>query len=371
MHIFIDVRGVPVHQNLLHFTRGEALNCGRGDIQYAYCPSCGFVSNVAFDESRLEYSPRYENTQGHSPAFRAYMVSIADMLIARYGLRDKRVIEIGCGKGEFLRLLCERGCNRGVGFDPAYIDEPNAPAGVSFVKDFYTERYAGKYPADLIYSRHTIEHVPHAAEFVARVRRAMANKAAVFFETPTVLWILKNVVFWDITYEHCSFFTPGSIARLFAAQGFDVTRVTDAFEGQYLWLEATAGAGSIPDGCSLDTVEDVARSAAHFSQHYAQKQDKLRSLIAGGGRCVIWGAGGKGVSLANLLNIPIEAISYVVDINPRKQGKFIAGTGQEIVAPDFLKTYMPDSILVMNPNYAAEIQQTCDEFGLSATITSV
>ena len=35
---------------------------------------------------------------------------------------DMELLEIGCGKGEFLHLLCEGGRNRGIGIDPAYVE---------------------------------------------------------------------------------------------------------------------------------------------------------------------------------------------------------------------------------------------------------
>jgi hypothetical protein len=371
MQVFVHAEAVPAHQNLLYYTREEAVHCRRGDIQYACCPTCGFVSNIAFDPTRLQYSARYENAQGHSPAFRAYMESIAVMLRDHYALNGKHVIEIGSGNGEFLRLLCDLTGACGVGFDPAYIDAPGMPENLTFVRDFYTEQYVDQYPAALIYARHTIEHIPDVAAFAQTVRRATADGTPVFFETPTVLWILENIAFWDIAYEHCSFFTPGSIARLFAATGFDVTRVTPAFGGQYLWLEAVAGQGSIAPGLVLDTADDVMRGTDHFSRHYAEKQAGIRAVIKQGFRPAIWGAGSKGVNLVNLLKLSTDVIPFVVDINPRKQGKYIAGMGQQIVAPDFLKRYSPDTILVMNPNYMDEIGALCREIGLTAALITI
>jgi len=69
--------------------------------------------------------PRCEETQGFSPFFRAWHEGLAQRLIDRYSLRAKKIIEIGCGKGEFLALLCDLGHNRGIGFDPAYVPERN------------------------------------------------------------------------------------------------------------------------------------------------------------------------------------------------------------------------------------------------------
>ena len=78
---------------------------------------------------------------------------------------------------------------------------------------------------------------------------------------------------------------------------------------------------------------------------------------------VVWGAGSKGATFLNSLKIKNQ-IKYVVDINPRKQGKYIAGTGQKIVTPDFLINYQPDSVIIMNPVYIKEIYQMINEMGI-------
>ena len=88
-------------------------------------------------------------------------------------------------------------------------------------------------------------------------------------------------------------------------------------------------------------------------------------------KIVLWGAGSKGVTFLNILNITNQ-VRHVVDINPRKHGKYIAGTGQEIVHTEFLKSYKPDYIVVMNPIYLNEVQQYANkELGLSVNLLTV
>ena len=49
----------------------------------------------------------------------------------------------------------------------------------------------------------------------------------------------------------------------------------------------------------------------------------------------MWGSGSKGVAFLTALNMhtPDCEIEYVVDINPFREGEYMAGTGQEIVSP--------------------------------------
>jgi hypothetical protein len=85
---------------------------------------------------------------------------------------------------------------------------------------------------------------------------------------------------------------------------------------------------------------------------------------------VIWGVGSKGVTFLNILQCQ-DKIQYAVDINPRKVGMHVAGAGQEIVPPDFLREYQPDAIILMNPIYQDEIRQTIAQLGVNAELLPV
>ena len=82
-----------------------------------------------------------------------------------------------------------------------------------------------------------------------------------------------------------------------------------------------------------------------------------------GKKVVIWGAGSKGITFLNL-QAGAGRIDYAVDLNPRKHGRYITGTGQRIVPPDFLAEYVPDAIIVMNPLYVDEIRLMVHELGI-------
>ena len=145
MTVFHEVTGVPTNSCILLDTPEKAIAYPRGDIRLAFCPRCGFISNIAFDPRLTEYSGRYEETQGFSPTFNAFHEQLARSLVERHRLHDKDLIEIGCGKGEFLKLLCDLGENRGLGFDPGYSEERGEALGADrfrVVKDFFSEKYA-------------------------------------------------------------------------------------------------------------------------------------------------------------------------------------------------------------------------------------
>jgi hypothetical protein len=83
------------------------------------------------------------------------------------------------------------------------------------------------------------------------------------------------------------------------------------------------------------------------------------------GRVAIWGAGAKGVTFAGLVDPEAELIDCVVDLNPRKQGCFIPGTGHPIVGPDELASRGVSTAVLMNPNYRRENEAILSRLGLN------
>jgi hypothetical protein len=129
---FFELTEAPVSIGIQWPSVDAAKSCQRGDLRLSFCSACGFIWNQAFDACRLEYSQRYDNSLDYSPVFQEYAKSIARRLIGTYNIRKKQVIELGCGKGHFLTLLCEEGDNRGLGFDPSY--DPVQPLFFDFGK---------------------------------------------------------------------------------------------------------------------------------------------------------------------------------------------------------------------------------------------
>jgi hypothetical protein len=198
----------------------------------------------------------------------------------------------------------------------------------------------------------------------------------VLFELPDVLRVLREVAFWDVYYEHCSYFSLGSLARLFRATGFEILDLSTAYDDQYLLIEARPS--EIPNSAEPPGLENdgdqLRDGVGHFAAEYEKVKEKwsgeVSTLAAAGKKTVIWGAGSKGVAFLTHLGLHKD-IEYAVDINPHKHGKYMAGTGQEIVSPEFLVTYRPDKVIVMNPIYTTEISDQLHGLGLTPDVVAV
>jgi SAM-dependent methyltransferase len=377
--IFHEHGDVPVHSCRLVPTLEQAQSFARGTLRLGFCAQCGFISNTAYDPSLQDYSLSYEETQGFSPRFREFARELAERWIERYDLRGKDVLEIGCGKGDFLALMCEVGGNRGVGIDPSVVEErieSEAAERMTFIKDYYSEAYWALV-GDAVVCRHTLEHIHPTGEFVRLVRESLGERmdTIVLFELPDVRRVLHEVAFWDLYYEHCSYFSPGSLARLFRRAGFDVLDLSLAYDDQYILVECRPSNGRVSDRLRLeDDPSELAHDVQRFRERYAATAARWRKGLGrvreAGRRAVIWGSGSKGVSFLTTLGIEAE-VEYAVDINPYKHGMYMAGTGQRIVPPEFLREYRPDLVIAMNPVYLAEIGAALQSLGVEAELVAV
>lgn len=362
-----DIEGIPLSSLILLDGREEARAFPRGDLQLVVCTTCGFVYNGSFRPEVVDYTMPYESSQDFSPRFRVFKQELIDHLVEQYDLGGAEILEIGCGDASFLESLCEQAGASGFGIDPNFDPSRlNHEADISGTKDFYDERYV-HLTGDLICCRHTLEHIQPVGDFVSLARQSAGRRegSAVFFEIPDTERILEEGAFWDVYYEHCSYFTLTSLANLFRSKGFEVLRLEKGYDDQYLLIDCAVG----DEDATFDesAVDDIVSRSEHFRDTAAKAvqgwNDLLADASAAGDTVALWGASSKAVAF--LASIESEgSVDVAVDINPYKQDKFLPGSGLEVIGPESLREVKPDVVIVMNPIYVEEIRKTLGDFGL-------
>jgi hypothetical protein len=373
LRAFFKVHNAPVFSLVTVKSKDEALAVPRKDIELVLCLQCGFIFNHLFDTSIDHFSGGYEDQQAFSKTFMDYLRRVSEDLVRKYDLYGKDVMEIGCGKGDFLNLLVQTSGGKGIGIDPTYREGRQGNPNLTFHKQFYAVEH-GKIPAAAICCRHTLEHIHDTRGFLRLVRHSLGNNTepVIFFEVPEIQRILEVGAFWDIYYEHCSYFSPGSLARLFKTSGFEVLDLRLDYQGQYLLIEAR------PSLTETHTTQENEETVAELElrvDSFARKinaelsdwRDRLEKLKAKGAKAVVWGGGSKSVGfLVNFADL--DLIQYVVDVNPHMEGNYIPGIGKMYVQPSFLKNYRPDAVIIMNAIYKDEISRSLHDMGLSPEV---
>jgi hypothetical protein len=330
-----------------------------GEILLRTNQQIGFTENGRFDPLIVTYDSQYQGTAANSLAFRDHMVAMASILHMHFDA-DATVVEVGCGKGEFVETLEMTGFKNVRGYDRAY--EGNKPN--------ITARYLGngdRIDLDLLVLRHTLEHIQKPHLFLAMLKDISDNAGAVYVEVPCWDWIKTNQAYFDVTYEHVNYFTSTSLACLFDGKLIDTGRV---FGGQYLYV-----------------IAELANVSRHFGEHYTNgtwiehefcaifpdyfsRIAAINAKLINGRKAFVWGAATKGALFlqhAKEHNMIVAAVPFVVDINPRKIGRFLPGTGIAIRSVDdlFAAAKPSDLVILPNPNYLAEIRRSLNDRGLS------
>lgn len=335
LKIFFEQQNVPIFQNKVYETKVQALDAQVGKVSLAQCHTCGFVFNSTFESELMVYDKNYHNEQGYSQCFKEHLNVILNKLLS-FHIKDKRVVEIGCGKGFFLELLLANQVDV-TGFDPTY--EGN---NSRVVKDYFSRKYS-ELDADVILLRHTLEHIPNVLDFLSQIAEANKYKGYIFIEVPTFDWIMKKQSFWDIFYEHCNYFTESTLSNMFG-----ICETGTLFGGQYTYLWG-----------DLSTLKRKIKS--QLKQRFQKLSfdsiiDEFKDVLsAKRSEIAVWGAAAKGSTFLNLLDPQKEFVKYVVDINPAKQNKFVARTAHPIFSPDIISTNPVEMIMVMNENYYDEV----------------
>lgn len=355
---------LPVLNNVTYPTRDAARSAPVGSFALATCRSCGFSHNGNFEPDLVAYDSSYDN-HVESAVFEAYYEELVYSLHRRFELDGGTVYDIGCGDGEFLKVLCEAAPDvSGVGIDPSC--HPTQDGNFRLIKG--TPENASFLPdAQLVILRHVLEHIDDPVGFLTRLREAIPD-APFFIEVPDFNWILANGAFWDFTYEHCNYFTLPTLRLTLETAGFLVVEQQRSFGDQYQWAICRPDAHRP----SPTRVGNADFELAPVQAYLAIETDRLATiseLAEGPDHFVLWGMSGKGVILASLL--PEGLVSGGIDINRTKQGRYAATSGLRIHSPEWLPGIGGSTVLVMNPNYVAEIGSLVERLGANARLITV
>jgi SAM-dependent methyltransferase len=373
---FADLAEIPVLCGV-HWADREAAEASPvGRMVLAYCPSCAYVRNIAFDPQLMVYDTTMDTNLHHSPAFQAFSAELVKHLSARFDLSGKRVLDIGCGQGEFLRELCHIGDCTGVGYDAMYAGPTAADGSAAQFHSRTAPRGADLPEFDVVTSRHWFEHIDDPYEFLVDLREQAGSRTVYgYLEVPDACYDLSTAG-WEVIYPHVSYFDAFSLTKIVERAGWYIEDTGTLFGGMFRFIEMSVNR---PDGARsgdralpglADRDRQLAAIGTFAERHEAERSGwrrRIAEMTAAGQRPVLWGAGSRGVQFLTLAD-PERQLAAVVDVNPRKWGRYLPVTGHQVGTPETLGDLQPSVVIITNPSYRSEIAAQLQRLGITAEL---
>ncbi|HWI73012.1 MAG TPA: methyltransferase domain-containing protein [Baekduia sp.] len=348
------------------------LNSAPHDVSYLLTPEqaqsdrpirldvwrCGECRHVQLAEDpEPTYYDEYLMTVSHSAQMRAYQREQAAAFVQRFGLTGRRVIEVGCGDGNYLSILRDLGV-QAIGNEPsARFREAAAEAGHEVLPGYVTAQTpVPDGPYDAFVTRQVFEHVPDPNDFLQGVRASLTDDGVGLVEVPSLEQALEHHRFFDFFPDHVNYWSVATLGRALERNGFLVLEVTRGMNGEYLQALVRVDAGrDLPAlAASIDATRDALTGL-------------LERCAAEGRTIAAWGSGAKG--LTSLAEVGAPGLKYVIDSDPYKQGRLTPVTHLPVVAPEHLAAEPVDVILLTALAYRDEIvAQLRGPLGFTGTI---
>lgn len=325
------------------------------DIDVCRCANCGFVCtamNLAED-----YYDDYLNVPSMSAQARSFQKAQASDFVARFELTDRKVLEVGCGDGFFLRSLADAGA-RVHGVEPSVVQRRVAASrGLTVDAGVLSQqRILAAGPFDAFVTRQVLEHVDDIYDFLLTVRSNLAPASVGLVEVPNLDKLVADKRFFDFIPEHVNYFSARTLRLALELAGFEVVEVDPVDNGES--LRALVRWHGLPD------FDGLSQRAASLGVDIAAFVARCRE---DGKKVAFWGAGGKGLSMLAVADL--GGVKLLVDADPGKHGLFTPVSHLRVEAPTELAAQGIDAVVIMAPAYEREIAARLqDELGFRGDI---
>jgi SAM-dependent methyltransferase len=379
-HVFADLGSSPLANAYIEPERVSAME-PYYPLRALVCGRCFLVQLEEFETPAQIFSD-YAYFSSYSSSWLEHCRSYVERMIEVLGLDERhRVVELASNDGYLLQYFHARGIDV-LGIEPAAnVAEVALQKGIPTVVDFFGRRLARSLAsdacADLLVGNNVLAHVPDLNDFVGAMKILLAPSGTITMEFPHLMRLIEDGQWDTIYHEHYSYFSFLTASRVFAAHGlrlFDVEELPT--HGGSLRVYG-AHRDDVGKPCSARALEmrerereagyeQLATYTRYGARVEADKRRILRFLIGlkdDGRRVVGYGAPAKGNTLLNYCGVRRDFLEYTVDLNPRKQGRFLPGSHIPIRAPQAICEDHPDVVVILPWNLRDEIVEQLSFIG--------
>ena len=304
---------------------------------------CPYCSLVQLDGEPVSYHKEVIRSSGFSEEMRVFREEQLSKFVSDYKLKNKKVIEIGCGEGEYLDII-KKSIPLAWGIDNSIhcVDE-NSDAS-RLVKGYIDSPHykITDIDFDAFFCFNFMEHWPNPNLTLKGIYNNLTDGAVGLIEVPNLDMMMEKELFTEFIQDHLSYYTEETLRTTLERNGFEV------LECKPIWYNYILSA----------VVRKRERTDfSHFHEKASKISKEVNSFIDSFHKVVVWGAGHQSFAALALFDLK-HRISYVVDSAPFKQGKFTPATGLYIDSPEILYgDSMVDAIIIMAASYSDGILQ--------------
>ena len=349
-------------------------------LRVLVCETCWLVQAESYSRAAELFNDEYAYFSSFSDAWLEHSKRYVEKTVSRFGLdQSSLVVEIASNDGYLLQYVQQRKIPC-IGVEPtASTASASRLKGIETIERFFGTEFAknmrddGK-SADLMVANNVLAHVPDINDFVQAFSILLKENGVATFEFPHLLKMISENQFDTIYHEHFSYLSFTTVCEIFSKNGLEVFDVEEigTHGGSLRVYSQKAGVGkqlvSFAVGSLLETENNAGMKSKEFYEQFSEAADlaklKLLSFLCKAKAekkvVVAYGAAAKGNTMLNFAGVRSDLVSYVVDRNPSKQGKWLPGSRIPILDEGQLSKTKPDYILILPWNLQKEIVQQLD-----------
>ena len=311
------------------------------NLEIFQCAHCGLVQH---NLAPVPYYREVIRAVAFSREMGEFRVEQLNDWINQNNLQKKKIIEVGCGRGEYIDLLISAGATEVSGIE-------YSKKNVAVAKEKGLKIYQGyldsdfELPSDFKFDAFTIfsflEHWPNPNQGLKLIHSVLSADAVGLVEVPNFELILNKGLYSEFTTDHIFYFDRNSFSLLLENNGFEVISI------ETIWYDYILSA-RVRKRPFLDVTNFLNIQAKIKSQLGVFINHHSRRAVA------IWGAGHQALAVIAMANVS-DQIKYIIDSAPFKQGKFTPATHLPIVSPEHLISNPPEAVIVMAAGYSNEV----------------
>jgi SAM-dependent methyltransferase len=324
VEFLLDFGKQPIVNNL----RVEPGNVPKFPIKVGGCSYCGLVQ-ILNPIDPAEFYTNYANSSSvkREPHLEKLIEKLKSLLP-----KSAKIIDIGCNDGKFLSQLRESGFSNLHGLEPTKnMSEIAIKAGFGVFNSYLDSTKSGEIVAktgqfDCVTLRQVLEHIENLPDFGLALCNLLKPNGLLVIEVPDAQshFDLPDFALWE---EHINDFTLGSLKHFLQRHGL---QVTESYKTQFSGVCLTVLCRLV-DAPPVDvepvnqTVASFRKWAHSFDPFRQQIQAELQEFVSRDLPIALYGAGSRSSFFLNVTK-SMSMITFAIDDDPAKQGKYLPGT---------------------------------------------